>query len=58
MTNTPSRSHLVLLLLLALLASPAPALAQFSGAIQGTITDSQKALVAEATVTVTHPRVA
>ena len=54
MTNTPSRGHLVLLLLLALLASPAPALAQFSGAIQGTITDSQKAVVGEAIVTVTH----
>ena len=54
MTVTPLRGHLVLLPLLALLAWPAPALAQFSGAIQGTITDSQKALVADAIVTVTH----
>jgi hypothetical protein len=54
MTVTPLRSHLVLLPLLALLAWPVPALAQFSGAIQGTITDSQKALVADAIVTVTH----
>ncbi len=54
MTVTLLRSHFVLLPLLALLAWPAPALAQFSGAIQGTITDSQKALVADAIVTVTH----
>lgn len=54
MTVTLLRSHFVLLPLLALLAWPAPALAQFSGAIQGTITDSQKALVANAIVTVTH----
>ncbi|MEO7274483.1 MAG: TonB-dependent receptor [Vicinamibacterales bacterium] len=53
MTIRPSR-QLVLLPLLALLAWPDPALAQFSGAIQGTITDHQKAVVGDAIVTVTH----
>ena len=37
--------------LVASLLTPQPASAQFSGAIQGTITDSQKAVVAEAIVT-------
>ena len=53
MTFRPS-GHLMLLALLPLLASATPALAQFSGAIQGTIVDSQKAVVGDAIVTVTH----
>ncbi len=40
--------------LVASLLTPQPASAQFGGAIQGTITDSQKAVVADAIVTVTH----
>jgi Carboxypeptidase regulatory-like domain/TonB dependent receptor len=44
----------LLLLLLFTAASARPVLAQFSGAIQGTVTDSQKAVVADATVIVTH----
>src|SRR5262245_31001916 len=41
-------------LLLAILIVPALASAQFSAAIQGTVTDAQKAVVAEAIVMVTH----
>ena len=46
------RIFLFPLILLVLVARPVSA--QFSGAIQGTITDSQKAVVAGATVIVTH----
>jgi Carboxypeptidase regulatory-like domain/TonB dependent receptor len=42
-----------LLPLLLLLLAPRPAAAQFSGVIQGTVTDSQKAVVADAVVMVT-----
>ncbi len=41
-------------MLAALLLAPSPALAQFSGAIQGTVTDAQKAVVADAVVMVTN----
>ena len=50
----PSRRCLHLLPLILLLLVPRPASAQFSGAIQGTITDSQKAVVADAVVMVTN----
>ena len=46
------RIFLFPLILLVLVARPVSA--QFSGAIQGTITDSQKAVVADAIVIVTH----
>ena len=51
-----TRSSLLRLFLLPTLALVAPAVvtAQFSGAIQGTITDAQKAVVASAVVIVTH----
>jgi hypothetical protein len=54
MTTSQSRRCLFLFPLIALLLAPRPASAQFSGAIQGTILDSQKAVVAEAIVMVTH----
>jgi len=44
----------ILLPLLVVLLVPLPARAQFSGVIQGTITDSQKAVVADAVVMVTN----
>ena len=44
----------ILLSLLVVLLVPLPAHAQFSGVIQGTITDSQKAVVADAVVMVTN----
>ena len=50
----PSRRCLHLIPLTLLLLVPRAASAQFSGAIQGTITDSQKAVVADAVVMVTH----
>lgn len=43
-----------LIFLLALILAPRPAAAQFNSAIQGTITDSQKAVVADAVVMVTN----
>jgi hypothetical protein len=50
-----TRSRLLRLFLsIALAAVPAVASAQFSGTIQGTVTDAQKAVVAEAIVMVTH----
>ena len=50
-----TRSSLFRLFLLpGLLLAPAVVSAQFSGAIQGTITDAQKAVVANAVVIVTH----
>jgi hypothetical protein len=49
-----SLRRIFLLPLLLLVFVSRPASAQFSGAIQGTITDSQKAVVAGATVIVTH----
>ena len=54
MNNHRARRFLALLPLILLLLAPRPASAQFSGAIQGTITDSQKAVVADAVVMVTH----
>jgi hypothetical protein len=54
MTTSQSRRCLFLFPLIALLLAPRTASAQFSGAIQGTILDSQKAVVAEAIVMVTH----
>ena len=53
MTNPRTRICLWLLPLMLLLLVPSPASAQFSGAIQGTVTDSQKAVVADAIVMVT-----
>lgn len=53
MASTTARRS-VQLCLIALLITPRPASAQFSGAIQGTIVDSQKAAVADALITVTH----
>jgi hypothetical protein len=44
----------ILLPLLVVLLVPLPARAQFSGVIQGTITDSQKAVVADVVVMVTN----
>ena len=54
MNSQRARRFLALLPLILLLLTPRPASAQFSGAIQGTITDSQKAVVADAIVMVTH----
>ena len=52
---TTARSlRLASLLPLVLLLTPLPAAAQFSSAIQGTVTDSQQAFVPEATVRVTN----
>ena len=49
--------HLIpLILLLLVVGWPRAASAQFSGVIQGTITDSQKAVVADAVVMVTNVR--
>ncbi|HET7219933.1 MAG TPA: carboxypeptidase-like regulatory domain-containing protein, partial [Vicinamibacterales bacterium] len=54
MANRPARCGIVLLPLILLLLAPRPAAAQFSGAIQGTVTDAQKAVVADAVVIVTN----
>jgi hypothetical protein len=54
MTTTQSLRRAFLLPLLLLLLVSRPVSAQFSGAIQGTITDSQKAVVGDATVIVTN----
>jgi hypothetical protein len=54
MTHVRSVCRLVLFPLVALLLAAGPASAQFSGAIQGTVTDAQKAVVADATVLVTN----
>ena len=54
MTHTHLRSSVWLPLFLILLLAPTAALAQFSGAIQGTVTDGQKAVLADAIVTVTN----
>jgi Carboxypeptidase regulatory-like domain/TonB dependent receptor len=54
MTSETCRRRYLLVPLFILLLAPRPASAQFSGAIQGTITDSQKAVVSEATVIVTN----
>jgi hypothetical protein len=48
------RLRILLLPLILLLLAPRPAAAQFSGAIQGTVTDAQKAVVADAVVIVTN----
>jgi hypothetical protein len=54
MTTLRVRRSFCLLPLILLLLMPRVARAQFSGAMQGTITDSQKAAIAEAVVMVTH----
>ena len=54
MTTTQSLRRAFLFPLLLLLLVSRPVSAQFSGAIQGTITDSQKAVVGDATVIVTN----
>ena len=54
MSHLRRRSLGLILPLLGLLLAPRPALAQFSSAIQGTVTDAQKAVVADAVVMVTH----
>jgi hypothetical protein len=54
MTHTRLRFIVWLLPLLVLLLAPTAALAQFSGGIQGTVTDGQKAVVADAIVMVTN----
>lgn len=54
MTHLRRRSLGWILPLLGLLLAPRPALAQFSGALQGTVTDAQKAVVADAIVMVTN----
>jgi Carboxypeptidase regulatory-like domain/TonB dependent receptor len=51
---TAHRFRSILLPLILLMFVARPASAQFGGAIQGTITDSQKAVVADAIVIVTH----
>ena len=50
----PSARYVRLFALLTLLVAPSLAWAQFSGAIQGTVTDSQKAVIADAIVMVTN----
>ena len=54
MTTLRARWCVFLLPLLLLLLAPRPASAQFSGVIQGTITDGQKAVVVDAVVMVTN----
>ena len=54
MTTLGARRTLLLLPLIMLLVAPRIASAQFSGVIQGTITDGQKAVVADAIVMVTN----
>ena len=54
MVSLPSARRVRLFTVIALLATPPLAHAQFSGAIQGTVTDSQKAVVADAIVMVTN----
>ncbi|MGH9370372.1 MAG: TonB-dependent receptor domain-containing protein [Vicinamibacterales bacterium] len=54
MPRTPSVWYVCLLPLVLVLLAPLPAHAQFSSAIQGTVTDSQQAVVPDATVRVTH----
>ena len=54
MTHLRRHSLGWILPLLALLLAPRPALAQFSGGLQGTVTDAQKAVVADAIVMVTN----
>src|SRR3954468_13314930 len=54
MFTTSSLRRLAFSALACLLLGTASASAQFSSAIQGTVTDSQKAVVAGATVMVTH----
>ena len=57
MTHVRARLRVCLLPLTLLLLAPRPASAQFSGVIQGTIIDSQKAVVADATVIVTNSQI-
>src|SRR5262245_848732 len=54
MTGVLTRRCFQLLLLLTVLLAPRQAAAQFSGAIQGTVTDTQKAVVVDAVVMVTN----
>ena len=57
MTHVRARLRVCLLPLMLLLLAPRPASAQFSGVIQGTIIDAQKAVVADATVIVTNSQI-